>query len=220
MTDLRIPKRTSALLAAAVIVCGLALSGCNDHLEGFRDPDVPIAKSATWAWRPAPAPKRAVISRDIIGRDERETGSGGPRTNAAVDNEMVRGRIRIAIEKELAKKGLARVDDPQDANFLVDYRAGIRRENATVERVYPGGYPGLVCGPFGCWNSWGYGPPQVSYENIQFHEGTIVFNFVQQDTDKLAYRAIGQKRVNRDYFKQKNIDEAVEAMLKGLKPGK
>ncbi|GAC1702280.1 MAG: hypothetical protein NVS9B4_07280 [Candidatus Acidiferrum sp.] len=218
MTDLRIVKRNSTLMAAAVMFCGLILVGCDDRLERFRDPAVPIARGATWAWRPAPARQRPVISRDVIRGESRRVSrdEGG---NTGADNEIVRGRIRIAIEKELARKGLRRVDDPQAASFLVDYRAGIQRENLTVQHVYPGGYGGLVCGPFGCWDSWGYGPPQVSYENIRFREGTIVFRFVERGTDQLAYRALGEKRVTRDYFKQEKIDQAVETLLKGLKPG-
>jgi hypothetical protein len=256
MTHLQIWKKTP-LLAATVLFLGLGLSGCDDRLERFRDPDVAIPHGATWAWKPSTLHRR-VISRDEIRpgdrrdeyqrdedrrddtndqyrredsyhrgnqdgsrdgyrRDDRRRPDASNSDN--LDNEMVRGRIRVAIEKELARKGLRRVDDPRDAEFLVDYRAGIHSGDRTVERVYPGGFPGLVCGPFGCWDSWGYGPPEVTYENIHFHEGMIVFNFIQHDSNKIAYRAIGEKHVNRSYFKQENIDEAVQNLLKDLKPG-
>jgi hypothetical protein len=244
MTQMGISKRVP-LFAAALVFFGLGLSGCDDRLERFRNPDVPIPHGATWAWRPS-TPERKVISRDdnrpYDRRDQyrRDRGHDDDRrdrddrrdnyhrddnrdrqdlASENLDNEMVRGRIRVAIEKELAKKGLRRVDDPHDAEFLVDYRAAIHRENRTVERVYPGGFPGLVCGPFGCWDSWGYGPPEVSYENIHFREGMIVFNFIQHGSNKIAYRAIGEKHVNRSYLKQENIDEAVQRLLKDLRPG-
>ena len=87
----------------------------------------------------------------------------------------------------------------------------------TVQRVYPGGYPGLVCSPYGCWESWGWGPPEVSYENIRFREGTVVFDFVKQSTKRLAYRATGQKPVDRDTFNQDEINEFVHHMLGKLK---
>ena len=267
MTHLQIWKKTP-LLAATVLFLGLGLSGCDDRLERFRDPDVAIPHGATWAWKPS-TPHRRVISRDEIrpgdGRDEYQRDRRGDHRRADrndeyqsdqrdedrwdgsydrgnqdesrdayrrddrrrrddsnsdnLDNEMVRGRIRVAIEKELARKGLRRVDDPRDAEFLVDYRAGIHSGDRTVERVYPGGFPGLVCGPFGCWDSWGYGPPEATYENIHFREGMMVFNFIQHSSNKIAYRAVGEKHVNRSYFKQENIDEAVQNMLKDLKPG-
>jgi uncharacterized protein DUF4136 len=240
MTHLQIWKKTP-LLTATVLFLGLGfgLSGCDDRLERFRDPEVAIPHSATWAWKPS-TPHRRVISRDEIRRDEDRWDDSYDRGNQDesrdgyrrddrrrrddsnsdnLDNEMVRGRIRVAIEKELARKGLRRVEDPRDAEFLVDYRAGIHSGDRTVERVYPGGFPGLVCGPFGCWDSWGYGPPEVTYENIHFREGMIVFNFIEYSSNKIAYRAIGEKHVNRSYFKQENIDEAVQNMLKDLKPG-
>jgi hypothetical protein len=99
----------------------------------------------------------------------------------------------------------------------VDYHVAVRRHNATVEHVYPGGYPGLVCGPYGCWESWGWGPPEVSYENIRFREGTVVFDLVKESTRRLAYRAIGQKPVHRDTFNQDEINEFVHHMLGKLK---
>lgn len=209
-------KGTSLVVAAVTLFLGLGLSGCDDRLERCRNPDVQISKGATWAWKPAPV-ERKVLSRDDIRGDRRRDREES--ANMLADNEKVRGKIRVAIEKELNRKGLKQVEDPQAADFLVDYRAGIRRENATVGHVYGGGYPGLVCGPFGCWESWGYGPAYLSYENINFREGTIVFRFIQRGTDEVAYRALGEKRVNRDYFEQKHIDEAVQRLLKDLKPG-
>jgi hypothetical protein len=205
----------SPLLAAYILVCGLLLAGCDDHITVTRDPDIPVAKGNTWAWKPAAPPKdadrRPVVSRDVIARGEtvaRESGS---------NNEIVRQRIRTAIEQTLSSKGLRQVSDPQAADFLVDYHVAVRRHDVTVGRVYPGGYPGLVCGPFGCWESWGWGPPEVSYENIRFREGTVVFDLVKQSNKRLAYRAVGQKPVHRDTFNQGEISEFVHHMLGKLK---
>ena len=209
-------KGISLFAAAVTLFLGLGLSGCDDRLERYRNPDVQVAKGATWAWKPAPA-QRKVLSRDDIRGDRRRDREES--ANMIADNEKIRGKIRVAIEKELSRKGLRQVDDPQAADCLVDCRAGIRRENATVEHVYGGGYPGLVCGPFGCWESWGYGPAYVNYENVEFREGTIVFRFIQRSTDEVAYRALGEHRASREYFEQKHIDDAVQRLLKDLKPG-
>jgi hypothetical protein len=210
-------KRTPLLAAAVVLFLGLGLSGCDDRLERYRNPDVPVPKGATWAWKPVSAQRR-ILSRDDMRADRRRDPEEGP--NMVAENERIRGKIRVAIERELSRKGLKQVEDPEDADFLVDYRAGIRRENATVEHVYGGGYPGLVCGPFGCWESWGYGPAYVSYENVQFREGTIVFRFIQRGSNEVAYRALGEHRANQKYFEQKHIDDAVQRLLQDLKPGK
>jgi hypothetical protein len=203
------------LLAVPLLFCGMLLAGCDDHITVIRNPDIPVPKGSTWAWKPAAPAKdsdrRPVVSRDVISRGE--TVVRDPDGN----REMVRQRIRTAIEQALSSKGLRQVSEPQAADFLVDYHVAVRRHEVTVRRAYPGGYPGLVCGPYGCWESWGWGPAAVSYENIRFREGTVVFDFVKQSTKRLAYRAIGQKPVHRDTFNQDEISEFVRHMLGKLK---
>ncbi len=210
-----IGNRKSPLLAASVMLCGLLFAGCDEHIEVTRDPDTPVPKGSTWAWRPMTqhkdADQRPVVSRDVISRGETIARDAGP------NNEIVRQRIRTAIERTLSSKGLRQVSDPQAADFLVDYHVAVRRHDVRVERVYPGGYPGLVCGPFGCWESWGWGPAAVGYENIRFREGTFVFDFTKQSTHRLVYRAIGEKPVHRDTFNEGEISEFVHHMLGKLK---
>ena len=209
-------KGRSPLLAASILICGLLLAGCDDHIEVIRDPDIPVNKGNTWAWRPMAPPKeegkRSVISRDVISRRENVA------RDANDSNDIVKQRIRVAIEQTLASKELREVGDPRDADFLVDYHVAVRRHDVTVQHVYPGGYPGLVCGPYGCWESWGWGPPEVSYENIRFREGTVVVDLVKQSTKRLAFRAIGQKPVHRDTFNQDETSEFVHHILGKLKP--
>jgi hypothetical protein len=210
-----IDARKSPLPAAAVLICGLLLTGCDDRITVLRDVNVPIHQGSTWAWKPRARPTdfdpRPVVSRDVISR--RETMARDPGAN----NEIVRERIRTAIGQTLSSKGLRQVSDPRDADFVVDYHVAVRRHNVTVEHVYPGGYPGLVCGPYGCWESWGWGPPEVSYEDIRFREGKVVFDFVKQSTQRLAYRAIGQKPVDRNTFNQDEISELVHHLLGKMK---
>jgi hypothetical protein len=221
MPSLRLLKVQSLVLAVVACFCGFAIAGCNDHVQVTRDPDVPIARNATWAWRPAAPPSktrdtRALTSRDVISRGDTVT------RDTQANNELVRDRVKNAIAQTLGSKGLTQVSDPAAADFLVDYHFAVERHNATVETVYPGGYPGLVCGPFGCWENWGWGPPEVGYEHIRFREGTIVFDLMQRSTNHLAYRAIGEKPVRRDTFTltQDDINGLVHHLLKDLKTGK
>ena len=64
----------SPLLAAAILVGGLLLAGCDDHITVIRDPDTPVVKGSSGAWKPAPplkdAERRPVVSRDVISRGE------------------------------------------------------------------------------------------------------------------------------------------------------
>ncbi|HYL82935.1 MAG TPA: DUF4136 domain-containing protein [Candidatus Angelobacter sp.] len=200
-----------SLTAVAALCGGLLLAGCDDYVRITRDPDVRIAKLATWAWRPAAEPakprdSRPVVSRDVISRDQAVVRD----TNA--DNEAVRQRVKTAIEQNLASKGLTQISDPQAADFLVDYHFAVERRSATV----PAGYPGVVCGPYGCWNSWGWG--YAGYEHIRFRAGTVVFDFLQQSTKHLVYRAIGEHHVDYDRFTltQDQINGLVHHLLKDL----
>ena len=128
-------KGRSPLLAASILICGLWLAGCDDRITVIRDPDIPVHKGNTWAWRPMEPPKeekRPVVSRDVISR--RETVARDPDGS----NDIVKQRIRVAIEQTLSSKGLRQVSDPHDADFLVDYHVAVRRHDVTVQRVYPG----------------------------------------------------------------------------------
>jgi hypothetical protein len=205
------------LLAMCVMLGGLLLAGCDERVEIIRNHDIPVLKHQTWAWRPAPARREAknerpVISRDVIRSRESVSMENDPA------NEVMRQELRTAIERQLTEKGLKQVSDPAAADFLVDYQLAMRQHNMTVERVYPGAYPGLVCGPFGCWQGWGYGPPEVSYEKVRFREGTFVFDLARREPKALAYRAIGMEPSYHTAFSNDQVNDMVHALLKGLKP--
>jgi hypothetical protein len=210
-----------AMLVAAACLCGFTIAGCDDRVQVTRDPDVRIAKGATWSWRPAEEPSgtrdtRPVVSRDVVSRRDTVTRD----TNA--NNDIVRDRVKNAIAQTLSSKGITQVSDPAAADFLVDYHFAVENHNATVQTVYPGGYPGLVCGPYGCYQGWGWGPSAVGYERIRFRAGTIVFDFLQKSTKHLVYRAIGEKPVRRETFSltQDEINGLVHHLLKDLKANK
>jgi Domain of unknown function (DUF4136) len=212
----RFSERVSPLIAAAAVLCGLAMAGCYEHVEVVQDTDIHVMKHQTWAWRPmqakteAPA-GRPVVSRDVIRRNESVAAEADPAV------EISRKQLRTEIERQLSQKGLSQAPDPAAADYLVDYNFAVRGHNVAVERVYPGAYPGLVCGPFGCWNGWGYGPPEVAYQNVRFREGTFVFDMTKNGSKQLVYRAIGQEPEYHAQFSHNQIDDMVHALLKKLK---
>ncbi|HZC65406.1 MAG TPA: DUF4136 domain-containing protein [Candidatus Dormibacteraeota bacterium] len=182
-----------------------------------------------------PVDNRPVTSRDVIDAQDEgpqqqypqqggpQGGPNGPRVGAAVlepdsANEAVRQQARAAIEQELAHKGFTKVDDPGAADFLVDYHLAVHSRDVTRVRGYGGyGYGGPVCGPYGCWNTWGYGPPDLHYENVRFREGTFVFDFLKANSLQLAYRATGQEPAHKGNFSQDNVQEMIHNLLKSLK---
>jgi Domain of unknown function (DUF4136) len=215
--------RGKALLPCAVLLAGAAvLAGCDEHIVVDRDPGVRIQRGMTWAWRPAPAQAarsegggRRVVSRDVISPRDR-----APRDfpqYADPSKDMVHVRTRIAIEQTLKSKGLTQVSDPAAADFLVDYQVGVQgRRERVAEPVNP---PVLVCGYYGCWQSWGYwGPPGYVVRTVHYREGTIVFDFVRRGDDKLAYRATYEKPLDWNGLDQEHVNSGVKKMLKDLKP--
>jgi hypothetical protein len=220
MASWRFPRVKMSLMAAACL-CGLVAAGCDEHVQITRDPDVRIAKGATWAWRPFTEPVADRDSHKVLSRDTTRRNEPVSREVSA-ENQIVQDRVKTAIQQALTAKGMKQVSDPAAADFLVDYHFAVERRNATVQTVYPGAYPGLVCGPYRCWEGWGYGPAAVGYERIHFREGTIVFDLMQQATKHQVYRAVGEKPVRRDTFSltQDEINGLVNHLLKDLKTGK
>jgi hypothetical protein len=227
MWNVRFLSTSKRVLSAGALAFAIFAAGCDDRVQIIRDRDVRIPQNATWAWRPVvqetaatrtSGDNRPVISRDDVSRQ------GPPQRvvrDAEANNEVVRGRVKTAIEQTLMSRGFKQVTDPAAADFLVDYKFAVNRGNVAVP-VYGGGYGGLVCGPFRCWDSWGYGPAYVGYENVHFREGTIVFDLVQAANNHQVYRAIGEKPVRRDAFSltQDEINELTRHLLKDLKTGK
>jgi hypothetical protein len=208
-------KATPTLLAVGALLSVGFLAGCDEYVQVDRNPEVRIARHATWAWRPAPPPT-ARDSRPVISRDEIPGRNPATREDTST-NDIISGQIRVAVERNLSAKGFVQAPDPATADFLVDFHAAVRGHTARQAYGYPA--PGLVCGPFGCWAGGGWG---VGYENVRFREGTIVFDFVRHNDKKLAFRAVGAKPVHYDRttFTQGDVNSLVHRLLQDLKPGR
>lgn len=215
-------RSISAVVMAGVLLGGLVLAGCNDDVEILRDSDVKFAKGMTWAWRPVmppPAAKRDEDARPLVSRDVIAPPSPTQHMESNHDwnTEANRKQLQEAIERALKSKGLTQAKDPAVADFLVDYHLAVKTQTATAQTVYPGGYPGIVCGPYGCWSGWGWGPPEVGFANVRYHEGTFVLDIALRNPKKLAYRAVSRKEVNKRTISPYQAEEAVNHLLKGLK---
>jgi hypothetical protein len=220
-------RSLTGVFLAGMFLGGLVLAGCDDNVEVQRDPDIPIAKGMTWAWRPMGTSGQAkqggnarpVVSRDVIPNPVPAPPPQHLESNRDWNTEANRTQLQQAIEHSLKSRGLVEVNDPTTANFLVDYHVAVQTRNATVQSVYPGGYPGVVCGPYGCWSGWGWGAPEVGFQNVRYHEGTFLIDLAQRKPKKLAYRAISRKSLNnKTTITPYQAEEAVNNLLKSLKP--
>lgn len=209
-------RSTGGVVVAGALLAGLVLAACNEDVEILRDPDVKFAKGMTWAWRPMtppPSAKREQDTRPVLSRDviTQPLPTEHLESNRDWNNEANRKQLQEAIERALKSKGLKSVNDPATADFLVDYHVAVKTRKATVGQVYPG------WGWYG-WYGWGWGPPEVEYRNVAWHDGTFVLDVTLRNPRKLAYRAIGHKELNnKSTISPYQAEETVNHLLKGLK---
>ena len=189
----------TALLAAAATAC-LALAGCESPggkvtvLSG----SVPVAAGSTYAWAPDGQP-----------------GAGDPR----VDNDIIRERIKTAIDTNLAAKGYRQVS-PSQAKVLVAYHIGLQNKTdySATSMGAPGG--GVACGRRGCIGGYGWGmygaPMDVDVRAINYTEGALMLDIIDAASGKLAWRATSQKRVDAKDADQAGLNAVVADMTKTL----
>ncbi len=190
-----------ALLAAAAAAC-LATAACESPggkvsvLSG----QTPLAGS-TYAWA-----------------TDGQPGTGDPR----VDNDIIRERIRTAIDTNLAAKGYRRVS-PGEAKVLVAYHIGLQNKTdySATSMGAPGG--GMACGRRGCVGGYGWGmygaPMDVDVRSINYTEGALMLDLVDAASGKLAWRATSQKRVDEKDGTQDGLNAMVADMIKTLPAG-
>jgi len=181
-------------IAAVPLACLVAAAGCGSlRVVVDRDTAIPIPPGSTWAWGPEPTEKRP---------EELD-----PRVN----NSIIHGRVKRAVESVLAQKGF-RQTDPNLADFLVAYRIGVREARQMVTQTVPVGPP--------VWG-WGWGyygpPPMVTSREITYTEGALIIDFIQRSTGKLAFRSIGQDSdVTGADGTEAEIQKTVTKMLQDL----
>ena len=194
-------KSVAVLRGILLAAAALWAAGCAGDfaVQTARDPSVQIASGASYAFRFVPP-------------EEKKAGELDPRVNTAT----VHDRIRQAIEKVLAEKGL-RLVEASAATFLVEYRVGISgtlREAAEYRvdsrgdpmRAYSGAYAGGM-----------YGPPPVTTIPTQTTEAELLITVVERPTGKAAYRALGvDADVTRLDASEQAIVKVISALLKGL----
>jgi predicted small secreted protein len=191
------------LIGAAVLAGALALAGCEGaggDVSVLTSDTVALTGPGDFAWAPAAAGQ-----------------SGDPR----IDNDIIRGRIKSAIEANLAAKGFRQVSDPGQAQFLVAYHVGLRAgKDYQVNSTGPGPGP-VACGVRGCIGGFGwgmYGAPSADVTAVNYTEGALMLDLVQAGTGKLVWRATSNKRVDRSDATEAGLNAIVADMTKTL-PG-
>jgi hypothetical protein len=184
------------IYSAAVLAVCLALpvadaqAGPAGRVAVLESAGAPIAPGATWAWAPM------------------TTSSPDPR----VANDILQERLHVAVETNLAAKGLSRAAH-SDARYLVTYHVAI--DDKVEAKVDSHDYPVSACGIRGCIRGWAsYGPATVRMSDYQ--EGTLVLSVIDRQSGQLVWRAASKKRVSKKDASQANLNAVVADMTRSL----
>lgn len=163
----------------------LALAGCASNVVTDYDSGTVFGNYASWAFAPQ-------------GDGKRFTSLDG-------------GRIENAVERELNRKAMRRVDQ-QEADLLVSWQIV---EEERLERSGLGLGFGFGSGNFG----WGLSSaPPVR----EIQEGKLVVELVDTSTDRVVWRAASRRYLNENQSsesRRKLIDEIIADMFKKYPPG-
>jgi hypothetical protein len=174
-------------LPSVVLVAVLwAVGGCATvRVSTDYDPRADLAALRTYGWRS----KRAEAARD-------------PR----LDNSLLDARIRSAVDRELAARGMVKV--PADPDFHASYDVVLEKE---VRFTTVGGW-------YHGWG-WGWGYPQT---HVRAYDRTIlILDFTDADTGNLLWRGMAWGNLIADASpeeREAEIDTTVTAILDRFPP--
>jgi hypothetical protein len=189
-------------LSFAVVAASLALAGCagpGGNVSVMQSDAVSVRPGSTFAWAPGARP-----------------GQGDPR----IDNDIVQGRIQNAIVSALTAKGYQQVSDPASADLLVTFHIGLQNRTDTRVDTFGGGPPPVACGIRGCIGGFGWGmygaPMNVDVRNINYVEGTMMLDLIDRPSNKLAWRATSQRRLDHGDADPATVNAIVADMVRSL----
>lgn len=125
-------------------------------------------------------------------------------------NQLTDQKIKQAINEDLAKKGLTRVEANPD--LYLAYEVGIKQE----QQIYT-----TTTGGWGWDPWWGAGMASATSTSSTINIGTLVINFVNAQNRKLVFRSSGTDTINPSKDPDKNfkkIQSAVQKILKDFPP--
>jgi hypothetical protein len=176
--------RTADLLVALSLA--LASAACSSyHVTTDHDESVDVSSIRTWDFMP-----------------HREAAPG-----SLAGNTLVEKRVKAAVERELAAKGMRRTSDsPQVVVAL---------HSITRDRLDATSWPTWGPGWHGRWGHWG-GYPSVTV--FQWTEGTLVVDLVDTRTNDLVWRGTVTEALDEKSGSAESVDEAVRKLFEAFPP--
>lgn len=135
-------------------------------------------------------------------------------------NELTDKQIKAALDAELAKKGLSKVDS-DSADLFVGYQAAIGQEKQFTS--YTTDFGGWGYGPGWYRGGW-YGYPggsMASGQTSTIYTGQLAFDIYDSANHDLVWRGVASKTIDttaKPDKQQKNLAKAVAKLLKNYPP--
>lgn len=140
--------------------------------------------------------------------------------NAAKLDDLVDKQIKAAVDAELARKGLSKVDD-DSADLYVGYQAAVGQEKQFTSYNTDWGYGG------GWYRGGWYGPAggmsTTTGQTSTIYKGQLALDMYEPANHSLVWRGVGSKTIDpkaKPDKQQKNLQKAVAKILKNYPPGK
>ncbi|MBB3046517.1 hypothetical protein FHR99_000753 [Litorivivens lipolytica] len=125
-----------------------------------------------------------------------DSGSAEEPDPAARRNDLMRDRLRKAIDDQMAARGYRKVEPSASPDLLVTFHMGITERVETYDfHDHFGYYP--------CFNRYcdsnghAYYPGGINHDHWQteYHEGRLLIDMISPDTRKLVWRGISERRI-------------------------
>jgi hypothetical protein len=171
-----------------LLLCALLLAaGCSSvSVSHDFDSKVDFANLRTYSWVTAPESTSENVQRELE------------------KNSLVEGRVKKAVNQQLAAKGLR--ETTQDPDLLVAFHTGVQDKTDVQSWGYGYGY----------WGMRGGGVSTINYQ-----EGTLILDFIDPKSKNLIWRGVGKKVLSARTTPEKSektINTAVEEILKKYPP--
>ena len=138
--------------------------------------------------------------------------------DAPTANDLVTKQIRGAVEKELATKGLTKIDD-DSANLFIGYQAGVSQEKEFTSFSSDWGYG---AGWYrGGWYAPGGGMSTTTGSTSTIYVGQLALDMYDSANHDLVWRGVASKTLDpkaKPEKQQKNLAKAVKKLLKNYPP--
>lgn len=122
-------------------------------------------------------------------------------TGTEAANPLVEQRIKSAVDRQLAAKGLTKVADSPDLQVATHASTSVEQQVNVESFGY--GYPGLG------WGGWS--SSMVNVRNVDV--GTLLLDLVDASSEQLVWRGVATDVVGHTVSEQ-TVNKTVERMLK------